>query len=86
MKNAYENELPYSFKYYEDNPIFGSRWIIFGESEDRKLVDIADDNGDVFIKIPMAYAKELIKARDRFVDKIENINKKMGGNRRMFNN
>lgn len=79
----YNNKLPYSFKYYEDNPIFGRRWFVFGKKDG--MVNINDGDEDVFEGIPEKEANELIKARECFIDKIEKINIKLGGNRRMFN-
>lgn len=78
----YHNTLPYSFKYLEENPIFGSRWFIFGETKTH--ANVADRVGDVFINIPKEQALKLIKARDEFVDKMEEINEELGGSRRMY--
>ncbi len=73
--------MPYSSKYWEDSPYL-ARWFIFGEGVN--TADISDGNADVFTKIPISHAERICQARDKFVDEIENINRELGGNRRMF--
>ena len=81
-KEIYENEIPYSSRYWEDNPLF-ARWFIFGRGVN--TCDISDGEGNIFITVPIASAEKICEIRNEFVDKIEAINRESGGDRRMLN-
>lgn len=51
----------------------GGSWYESGRSEDGKLIDVANSNGDVFSGVPTEIGKMLISARDEFLGRIETI-------------
>ena len=56
-------------KYVLERPQF-RRWFVFGKYKDGH-VDISDGDQDVVTRIPDSEAKEIIAARDQFVDAVE---------------
>jgi len=55
-------------KYQEQ--LIGGNWFIFGEHSDGS-VDISNGTDDVFTKIPLKTAHNILKIREDFMTKIE---------------
>lgn len=61
---------PFRQKYLDETRILAP-WFIFGHSGFG--VDIADESGDVIIKIGDVQAKRLIEAREQFLAEVSDI-------------
>lgn len=66
-------ELPWAEAYLAEHYLLRS-WFISGEYYSGAVVDISDGEQDVFIGLPGKYAKQLIDAREAFVEQVHAIN------------